>query len=353
MAANETDIERLIDVHDATATIAGSVLVEPVSSFTVPQGVKAKRKTPWGIFREMPALVKASVLWLLFILFSSIYAQLDIRVFNGALPLGDPNLQLNGFNPETGEFGTNVRLEGSSWQHPLGTDALARDTLSRAIHGSYVSVTVAVVSVMCGVIIGGLLGSIAGYVRGKTETGLMAMLDVVLAFPALVLLLALISIFEVRSLFVISLVIGVLSIPAYTRVSRANSLAISNREFVTAAQAMISNREFVVAAQAIGTKRWTILRREIIPNVLPTLLAYAMVAAAAVVVVEGTLSFLGLSVQLPQSTWGNMINQARGDIRINFSQVLYPALILTLTVLALNQVGDFFQRRSSFRGSSL
>jgi len=340
MAANETDIERLIDVHDATATIAGSVLVEPVSSFTVPQGVKAKRKTPWGIFREMPALVKASVLWLLFILFSSIYAQLDIRVFNGALPLGDPNLQLNGFNPETGEFGTNVRLEGSSWQHPLGTDALARDTLSRAIHGSYVSVTVAVVSVMCGVIIGGLLGSIAGYVRGKTETGLMAMLDVVLAFPALVLLLALISIFEVRSLFVISLVIGVLSIPAYTRVSRANSLAISNREFV-------------VAAQAIGTKRWTILRREIIPNVLPTLLAYAMVAAAAVVVVEGTLSFLGLSVQLPQSTWGNMINQARGDIRINFSQVLYPALILTLTVLALNQVGDFFQRRSSFRGSSL
>jgi peptide/nickel transport system permease protein len=340
MAANETDIERLIDVHDATATIAGSVLVEPVGSFTVPEGVKAKRKTPWGIFREMPFLVKASVLWLLFILFSSIYAQLDIRVFNGALPLGDPNLQLNGFNPETGEFGTNVRLEGPSWQHPLGTDALARDTLSRAIHGSYVSVTVAVVSVMCGVIIGGLLGSIAGYVRGKTETGLMAMLDVVLAFPALVLLLALISIFEVRSLFVISLVIGVLSIPAYTRVSRANSLAISNREFVT-------------AAQAIGTKRWTILRREIIPNVLPTLLAYAMVAAAAVVVVEGTLSFLGLSVQLPQSTWGNMINQARGDIRINISQVLYPALILTLTVLALNQVGDFFQRRSSFRGSSL
>ena len=340
MAANETDIERLIDVHDATATIAGSVLVEPVGSFTVPEGVKAKRKTPWGIFREMPVLVKASVLWLLFILFSSIYAQLDIRVFNGALPLGDPNLQLNGFNPETGEFGTNVRLEGPSWQHPLGTDALARDTFSRAIHGSYVSVTVAVVSVMCGVIIGGLLGSIAGYVRGKTETGLMAMLDVVLAFPALVLLLALISIFEVRSLFVISLVIGVLSIPAYTRVSRANSLAISNREFVT-------------AAQAIGTKRWTILRREIIPNVLPTLLAYAMVAAAAVVVVEGTLSFLGLSVQLPQATWGNMINQARGDIRLNFSQVLYPALILTLTVLALNQVGDFFQRRSSFRGSSL
>ena len=108
-----------------------------------------------------------------------------------------------------------------------------------------------------------------------------------------------------------------------------------------------------MAAQAIGTKRWKILWREIIPNVMPTLLAYAMVAAAAVVVVEGSLSFLGLSVQLPTATWGNMINQARRDIKVSFGQVMYPSLILTLTVLALNQVGDFFQRRSAHRGSSL
>jgi peptide/nickel transport system permease protein len=261
-------------------------------------------------------------------------------VFNGSLPLADPNLQLNGFNAATGEFGDREPLEPPSWAHPLGTDALARDTFARAMHGAYVSVTVAVVSVICGVVVGGLIGSLVGYVRGKTETVFMALIDVLLAFPALVLLLALISIFEVRDLFVISFVIGLLSIPAYTRVSRANSLAISNREFV-------------LAAQAIGTKRWTILRREIIPNVLPTLLSYAMVAAAAVVVVEGSLSFLGLSVQLPQSSWGNMINQARRDIKVNFGQILYPSMILTLTVLALNQVGDFFQRRSAFRGSSL
>jgi peptide/nickel transport system permease protein len=95
------------------------------------------------------------------------------------------------------------------------------------------------------------------------------------------------------------------------------------------------------------------LWREIIPNVMPTLIAYAMVAAAGVIVVEGALSFLGLSVQLPQATWGNMINQARRDIKVSFAQVLYPALILTFTVLSLNQVGDFFQRRSSHRSSSL
>lgn len=334
MATTETNIE------SGQLVQPGVPSVQPGDDFVVPTGVKPQRKSVWAVFREMPFLVKLGTLWLLVVLFAAVYAQLDVRVFDGALPLADPNLQLNGFNPATGEFGTGEPLESPSWAHPLGTDALARDSFSRAVHGSYVSVTVAIVSVVCGVVIGGLLGSLVGYVRGKTETVVMAAIDVLLAFPALVLLLALISIFEVRDLFVISLVIGLLSIPAYSRVSRANSLAISNREFV-------------MAAQAIGTKRWTILRREIIPNVLPTLLAYAMVAAATVIVVEGSLSFLGLSVQLPQATWGNMINQARRDIKADFGQVLYPSVILTLTVLALNQVGDFFMRRSAHRGSSL
>lgn len=334
MATTETNIEtgRLVQ--------PGVPSPQPGEDFAVPTGVKPPRKSVWAVFREMPLLVKLGTIWLMIVLLSAIYAQLDVRVFNGSLPLADPNLQLNGFNPATGEFGTGEPLESPSWAHPLGTDALARDSFARAVHGSYVSVTVAIVSVVCGVVVGGLLGSLVGFVRGKTETVMMAMIDVLLAFPALVLLLALISIFEVRDLFVISFVIGLLSIPAYTRVSRANSLAISNREFV-------------MAAQAIGTKRWTILRREIIPNVLPTLLAYAMVAAATVIVVEGSLSFLGLSVQLPQSSWGNMINQARRDIKANFGQVLYPSVIMTVTVLALNQVGDFFMRRSAHRGSSL
>jgi peptide/nickel transport system permease protein len=340
MATTESGVQTGGAATSPVLTPGGAVTTTHDDDFVVPPGVKPPRATAWDLFKQMPILVKISTMWLLVVLFSAIYAQLDTRVFNGALPLADPNLQLNGFNPATGEFGTGQPLESPSLAHPLGTDALARDTLSRAMHGAYVSVTVALVSVTCGVVVGGLLGSLVGFVRGKTETISMALIDVMLAFPALVLLLALISIFEVRNLFVISFVIGLLSIPAYTRVSRANSLAISNREFVT-------------AARAIGTTRWTILRREIIPNVLPTLLAYALVAAATVIVVEGTLSFLGLSVQLPTATWGNMINQARRDIKVNFGQVLYPALIMTFTVLALNQVGDFLQRRSAHRGSSL
>ena len=144
----------------------------------------------------------------------------------------------------------------------------------------------------------------------------------------------------IRNLLIISMVIGFLSIPAYTRVSRAMSLAVSNREFV-------------LAARAIGTRPATILRREIIPNVLPTVISYAMVAAAFVIVVEGSLSFLGLSVQLPTSTWGNMINQARADINVNLFQVVAPSLALVFTVLSLNQVGDWLQKRSGFRASSL
>lgn len=317
-----------------------NVIAEAEGAMIVPVSHKPVRQKPWAVFKQMPFLVKFSAFWLFLVVFGAIYAKLDTTVFNGALPLQDPNLQQNGFNPKTMEFGNASPLEGPSAAHWLGTDALARDTFSRIVHGAWVSVTVVVVSVAFGVIIGGFLGSLVGFVRKKTETVIMAIIDVVLAFPALILLLALVSIFEVRDLFLISAVIGVLSIPVYTRVARANSLAISNREFVT-------------AAQAIGTKPPRILLREIIPNVLPTLLAYAMVAAAAVIVVEGALSFLGLSVQLPTSTWGNMINQSRRDIKADVWQVLYPSLALTITVLALNQVGDFFQRRSSFRGSAL
>jgi peptide/nickel transport system permease protein len=321
-------------------TAIADIEAEQSLGVVVPAGHKPKRKSVREVFKEMPVLVKLSALWLILIVGAAIYAKLDETVFNGSLPLQDPNLQLNGFNPETGEFGTNEPLEGPSWAHPLGTDALARDTFSRALHGAWVSLIVVVVSIACGVIIGGLLGSLVGFVRGKTENVIMSLVDVLLAFPALVLLLALVSIFEVRDLFVISMVIGVLSIPLYTRVARANSLAISNREFVT-------------AARAIGTKPSKIMFREIVPNVAPTIFAYAMVAAAAVIVVEGSLSFLGLSVQLPTATWGNMINQARRDIKVDVWQVLYPSLFLTVTVLSLNQVGDFFQKRSAVRGSAL
>lgn len=301
---------------------------------------KPKRASFREVFKEMPLVVKLSSIWLIFIFGGAIYAKVDTAIFDGALPLQDPNFQTNNFDPSTGSFGDGEPIEAPSGAHWLGTDAIARDTFARIMHGGWVSLIVAMVAAGFGIIVGGFLGSLVGFVRGKTEIVIMSVIDVILAFPALILLLALVSIFKVRDLLVISLVIGFLSIPAYTRVARAISLAISNREFV-------------LAARAIGTQPATILRREIIPNVAPTVISYAMVAAAFVIVVEGSLSFLGLSVQLPTSSWGNMINQARRDIDLNLLQVVAPSLALVFTVLSLNQVGDWFQKRASFRASAL
>lgn len=332
-----------------TATDPGTTTDFPSSKLTnvstataidAPQGTPPKRASVFQVFKEMPWLVKISAIWLIFVFGGAIYAKIDTVIFDGALPLQDPNFQTNNFDPSTGEFGTGEPIEGPSASHWLGTDAIARDTFARTIHGGWVSLIVATVAAGFGIIVGGFLGSLVGFVRGRTETIIMSLIDVILAFPALILLLAMVSIFKVRDLLTIALVIGFLSIPAYTRVSRANSLAVSNREFV-------------LAARAIGTKPGTILRREIIPNVLPTVLSYAMVAAAFVIVVEGSLSFLGLSVQLPTSTWGNMINQARRDIDLNLLQVIVPSMALVLTVLSLNSVGDWLQKRSAHRASAL
>ena len=283
-------------------------------------------------FMAMPIVVKASTLWLIFVFGGAIYAKID-NLLGQALPLQDPFYQGS-------LFGEASRLESPSTSHLLGTDNLSRDIFARVMHGGWVSLTVALAAVFTGIVIGGLLGSYAGYVKGKRGTVIMSMIDVILAFPALVLLLAIVSVWENRSLTVIAVTIALLSIPPYTRVARATSLAISKREFVT-------------AAQAIGTKPTSILFREIIPNVLPILMAYALVAAGAIIVIEGSLSFLGLSVPPPQASWGNMINEARADIRLTIMPAVWPALALTLTVLALNQVGDWMQRRAGGRASSL
>ena len=283
-------------------------------------------------FGEMPIVVKASTIWLILIFGGAIYAKID-DLAGQVLPLQDPFYQGS-------LFGEASRLETPSGSHFLGTDNLSRDIFSRVIHGGWVSLTVAMAAVLTGIIIGGLLGSYAGFMKGRRGTVIMSAIDVILAFPALVLLLAIVSVWENRSLTIIAVTIALLSIPPYTRVARATALAVSKREFVT-------------AAQAIGTKPMTILFREVIPNVLPILMAYALVAAGAIIVIEGSLSFLGLSVPPPQSSWGNMINEARADIRVTIMPAVWPALALTFTVLALNQVGDWMQRRAAGRASSL
>lgn len=312
-------------VHEDPELIT-PLIVEEVTGGAEPTGF-------WAFFKSMPLTIKIASIWLTIALLAAAGAWI-VEIFNTKLPgLTDPNYNHFIFEGKPANQGPS----GEFW---LGTDKLARDNFSRLVYGTRVSVTVAMTAVAFGVIFGGFLGSLVGMVRGFTETSVMAIIDVILGFPPLILLLVMVSIFETRSLMIISVVIGLLSIAPYTRVARANALSAANREYV-------------MAARAIGAKPLRILFREIIPNVLPALVAYAFVAAAVIMVVEGSLAFLGLSVQPPDPTWGAMIFEARGDMRQNIWPLVYPSVTMVLTVLSLNIVGDWLFARNAARSAAL
>ena len=176
-----------------------------------------------SFFRSMTWGVRIAVGWLVLLLVFAVFA--DWIPF-----VKDPNYLFGLFEGYDNNQGPTAKF----W---LGTDSIARDNFARLVYGARVSVTVAAVAVTCGLVFGGFLGSFVGFFRGKPEAIVMATVDVILAFPGLVLLLVMVSITQKRSLFVISMVVGLLSIPPYTRVARANALSIANREFVEAARA--------------------------------------------------------------------------------------------------------------------
>jgi peptide/nickel transport system permease protein len=215
--------------------------------------------------------------------------------------------------------------------HLLGTDTLGRDVLSRLAFGGRVSLTVGVSSVLMGLLVGGALGMVAGFFRGPVEKIVMWAMDVILSFPALILLICVVA-FVGHSLAAITLVIAVLTIPVYARLARVHTLSVSQREFVT-------------AARAIGMRRRRILFREVTPNILPPVLSYGLISIGVVIVVEGTLSFLGLSVSAPAPSWGGLIAAGQNDLIDDPALVLVPSVVLSLTVLALNLAGDRLRSR--------
>lgn len=261
-----------------------------------------------------------AVVWLGLVLFSAVFAPW--------LPLQDPNLL------DTGSM--KQRWSGDHW---LGTDGLGRDIFSRIAHGARVSVVVSLSAVTIGLLIGGTLGMTVGFFRGKLETFVMACVDVILAFPGLVLLLALVA-YVGQNLPAIALVIGFLSIPIYTRVARANTLSVANREFI-------------LAARAMGATKRRLLFSEVLPNVILPLLAYALVAMGVIVVLEGSLAFLGLSVQPPTATWGGMISEGKRHLRDAPHIALIPAFVMFLTVLSLNFVGDRLRSKFDVREANV
>ena len=279
-----------------------------------------------SLFGKMSWLTRFCTLWLILVILAAALAAL--------IPgLPDPDYQ--GF-----VFGDGKTNEGPTASHWLGTDNVSRDILARLIYGARVSLIFAFSLVAVGVIVGGTLGSIAGYFRGFLETFLMALVDTWLSFPALIGLVFVTTMLGMRNLLVLCLVGFVFVWPSYTRIARAVALSVSGQDFVT-------------AARAIGTSRRRILFREIFPNVFPALLAYSLVGMAILIILESTLSFLGLGVEIPTASWGGMINQARQDLLINVWPAVFPAVTLFMTVYSFNNLADWLREQAAARSAAI
>jgi peptide/nickel transport system permease protein len=231
------------------------------------------------------------------------------------------------------------RRAGPSLSHWLGTDALGRDELARLIYGARISLTVGLCAPIIGITIGGALGILAGYFRGRFETIVVGSMDVLLAFPPLVFALAVVA-YLGQSVFNLTCILGVLGIPAFMRVARAATLSLAEREFV-------------VAARALGASHARILLHELLPNVFLPLLAFFLLGVAVTIVAEGALSFLGLGVPPPASSWGSMIGEGRESLENAPRLAFIPAVTMFLTVLSFNLVGDTLRALTDPRQGAL
>jgi len=244
-----------------------------------------------------------------------------LAIFANLLPLPKPDFQ-NFAAPQNGAPG---------WGHLLGTDDLNRDILSRLIYGARVSLIVGFGGALIGMILGGIPAMYSAYRRGRTDTVLNTISYAVLAFPALVALIA-IGEFWGHQLWKITIVIGVFSAPLIYRVVRASTLSYAARDFV-------------MAAKALGASDRRILGRELLPNIMPTIISFGLIAVATIIVLEGTLAFLGLSVPPPTPSWGNMLNEGAallsgGKGQTNPWLVIFPAAAMFSLLFTLNVVAD-------------
>ena len=270
--------------------------------------------------RRLGMLFWAAIIWMIFVF--------AVAIFATVLPLPSPT-----------DMDMLQRRAPFSAAHWLGTDGLGRDELSRLIHGARISLIVGLCAPVIGITIGGALGMLSGYFRGRFETLVVGSMDVLLAFPPLILVLAIIA-FLGQSIFNLTCILGVLGIPAFMRVARAATLTLSRREFV-------------IAAQALGATHGRILLRELLPNVILPLFAFFLLGVAVTIVVEGSLSFLGLGVPPPISSWGSMIGEGRESLDVAPRLAFLPAVVMFLTVLSFNLVGDTLRALTDPRQGAL
>ena len=273
-------------------------------------GAAAQRRRAWRRFRRHKLALASAVLMILLILV--------------AFPLASVVAPIHPHRIEIREIGLAPGEEG----HLLGTDLTGRDVWSRVVYGGRVSMSVGIVAVALFVTIGTILGSVAGYYGGRVDSLIMRITDTFMAFPTLIILITIVS-FIGPGIFNSMLAIGLIGWTGVCRLVR--SLILSIRE-----------TDYVMAAQAVGVEQRWIIIRHILPNVVAPITVAASFGIAGAILTEAGLSFLGLGVQVPTPSWGNMLNEAQ-NIQIIENMLWFwvpPGLMITTCVLAINFIGD-------------
>ncbi len=262
---------------------------------------------------RLGVMVWVSIVWLAVLAFVALLADV--------LPFLDP-----------ADTRAGIPLSIPTGQNWLGTDQLGRDLLSRTVYGARVSIVVGLCAVLISSFVGGAIGLMAGYFKRRVETVSIFSADVLMAFPTVLLAASIVAFTQSRGLPTVVFAIALIYLGPTIRIVRALTLSIANREFV-------------LAARSLGATNARVIRREIAPNVIPTLLSMMIVAVAGAVVAEGGLAYLNLSVAPPTPSWGSMIASGQPKLDVSLYPVLIPGGALFLTVLSLTLIGDAIQKR--------
>lgn len=332
-------------MSDVAASTDATSVALPHDEPTSPKFKRRGRITMW-----------VSAIWLIFIVVSAVGASFLPYIKHSCDQFSNPkmcsthiktNPLLAERPPSWAGFSSTTRpvVGGAPERYGLfGTDTNGYDLFSRTMFGARNSLLIGSMSIIFGILIGGTLGLLAGYLGKRVDKVIDTIMNIFLAFPALLLAIFIVGFFdssstteaESRSIFPIVLALVILSIPPIARLVRANTI-------------VYAQREFVLAARSLGAKNGRIIVREILPNVMPAMVTFAITGMAILIVAEGALAYLGLSVTAPTPTWGAMIFGGQTKLETAWWISIMPSIVLFLTVLAINLLGDAVSEKFRIR----